>query len=354
MSKTSRSIFHTLRLTLRAQPRPKNFKLRNYQCFTWLAFRFRLRNTLNVQITVTQLTERLISSYARVGGINHLDGKNLPSKTGITGITVDLLRLLFPGFFDEKTIHSSELKVEMVSLVDSVLGRLEDEIAKALEYSPPAGLARAGLRSAAHDQTLEFLGNLPRVRELLHTDAEAAYSGDPAALSQEEIIVAYPFIEAIAVQRLAHELYRKNIALIPRIMTEWAHTRTGMDLHPGAKIGSHFFVDHCTGTVVGETCIIGDHVKMYQGVGLVAKSLAAGQALRGQKRHPTIEDRVTIYAGATIMGGDTVVGEGSTIGANVFLTASVPPHSFVVQEGVNMKVMSKKSREKKPGEDFNI
>src|SRR5438132_11299806 len=133
---------------------------------------------------------------------------------------------------------------------------------------------------------------------------------------------------------------------MPRILTGWAHARTGMDLHPGAQIGSHFFVDHCTGTVVGETTIIGNHVKMYQGVGLVAKSLEAGQALRGQKRHPSIEDRVTIYAGATIMGGDTVVGEGSTIGANVFLTTSVPPHSLVIQEEAKVKVLSKKDREK--------
>jgi serine O-acetyltransferase len=180
---------------------------------------------------------------------------------------------------------------------------------------------------------------------LLQTDAEAAYSGDPAASSKDEVIVAYPFIEAIAVQRLAHELYLDNIALIPRIMTEWAHARTGMDLHPGAQIGTHFFVDHCTGTVVGETAIIGNHVKMYQGVGLVARSLAAGQALRGQKRHPTIGDRVTVYAGATIIGGDTVIGEGSTIGASVFLTTSVPPNSLVVLEATNVKVMSKKSRE---------
>ena len=188
---------------------------------------------------------------------------------------------------------------------------------------------------------------------MLQTDIEAAFNGDPAALSKDEVIVAYPFVEAVAVQRLAHELYLKNIPLLPRIMTEWAHGRTGMDLHAGAQIGTYFFVDHCTGTVVGETTIIGDHVKMYQGVGLVAKSLAAGQQLRGQKRHPTIEDHVTIYAGATIMGGDTTVGEGSTIGANVFLTASVPPHSLVVQEDANVKVMSKKDREKTGG-DFHI
>ena len=295
--------------------------------------------------TLASLTKRLMASYLRVGGINHVDGKNLPSKNAIAEITADLLRLLFPGFFDEKPMHSSEIEAVTTTLLESVLGRLESEIGKSLEYAPPAGLEGADLSAMARTLTLKFLGNLPRVRELLQTDTEAAYNGDPAAFSKEEVIVAYPFIEAIAVQRMAHELYLDNIPLIPRIMTEWAHARTGMDLHPGARIGTHFFVDHCTGTVVGETTTIGNHVKMYQGVGLVAKSLAAGQALRGQKRHPTIEDRVTIYAGATIMGGDTVVGAGSTIGASVFLTTSVPPNSLVVLEAANVKVVPKKSHD---------
>ena len=304
-------------------------------------------------LTVTQLTDQLVASYAHAGGINHLDEKNLPSKRAIALITADLLRLLFPGFFDEKLIHSSEIRATTASLVENTMRSLEAEVGKSLEYRPPPELPKRGLRSFAHTLTTEFLASLPRIRELLQTDTEAAYNGDPAALSKEEVIVAYPFIEAIAVQRLAHELYLKNIPLIPRIMTEWAHARTGMDLHPGAQIGSHFFVDHCTGTVVGETSIIGSHVKMYQGVGLVARSLAAGQQLRGQKRHPTVEDWVTIYAGATIMGGDTVVGEGSTIGANVFLTTSIPPNSLVVQEEANVKVMPKKER-LRPPEDFHI
>jgi len=312
-----------------------------------------LPDTRFVPLTVTQLTDRLIASYAQSGGINHLDGKNLPSKSAITLITTNLLRLLFPGFFDEKPIHSSEIKVETASLMDAVLGSLEDEVYKSLEYSPPPEMPKKNLRSFAHTSTVQFLGSLSRIRELLQTDTEAAFNGDPAALSREEVIVAYPCIEAIAVQRLAHELYLNNIPLIPRIMTEWAHGRTGMDLHPGAQIGTHFFVDHCTGTVIGETSVLGNHVKMYQGVGLVARSLSAGQLLKGQKRHPTLEDRVTVYAGATIMGGDTVVGEGSTIGANVFLTSSVPPHSLVIQEEANVKVMSKKSREKGPDE-FHI
>jgi serine O-acetyltransferase len=306
-----------------------------------------------VQPTLNQLADRLVASYGHTGGINHLDGKNLPSKRAVERIAMDLLRLLFPGFFDEKLVHSSEIRAQVTGLLQEVAGQLESEIAKSLEYSPPAELPKKDLRPIARAYTLELLESLPRVRDLLQTDAEAAYNGDPAALSKEEVIVAYPFMEAIAVQRLAHELYLKNIPLIPRIMTEWAHGRTGMDLHPGARIGTHFFVDHCTGTVVGETTEIGDHVKMYQGVGLVAKSLSAGQQLRGLKRHPTIEDHVTIYAGATIMGGDTVVGEGSTIGANVFLTGSVPPHSLVIQEEANVKVMSKKDRKKQPP-DFTV
>lgn len=299
--------------------------------------------------TVTQLTERLVASYARVGGINHLDGKNLPSKRTIAAITLDLLRLLFPGFFDEKPIHSSEIKAETALRLSSVLTNLEGEIAKSLEYNPPPDLAKKDIRSHARAVTLEFLAALPHIRDLLQTDTEAAYNGDPAALSKEEVIVAYPFVETIAVQRLAHELYRRHIALVPRIMTEWAHSRTGMDLHPGAQIGTHFFVDHCTGTVVGETTTIGNHVKMYQGVGLVARSLSAGQLLRGKKRHPTVEDRVTIYAGATIVGGETVIGTGSTIGANVFLMHSVPPNSLVLVEDVNVKVLSKKDRDKSHG-----
>lgn len=296
--------------------------------------------------TTGMLTEQLLQSYARVGGINHLDGKNLPSKRVIAMITFDLLRLVFPGFFDEKTIHSSEIKVETATLIRSVFPRLEDEILKSLEYHPPEGAQKKEMRSLARQVTHGLLADLPRLRELLQTDIEAAYQGDPAALSHEEVIVAYPFVEAVAVYRLAHELYLKNVPLIPRIMSEWAHSRSGMDIHPGATIGPSFFVDHCTGTVIGETSVLGTKVKLYQGVALIARSLSGGQALRGKKRHPTIEDKVTIYAGSTIMGGDTVVGAGSTIGANVFLGHSVPPRSLVVLEDIKVKVMSKPEKEK--------
>ncbi len=267
-------------------------------------------------------------------------------------MTQDLLRMLFPGFFDEHPVHSSEIRVMTASLLDSVLGNLEDEIRKSLEHLPPEGLAKSQVKATAHAMTVEFLGKLPHIRDILQTDVEAAFNGDPAASCAEEIIVSYPFVEAIAVQRLAHELYSAGVPLIPRIMTEWAHFRSGMDLHPGAKIGSHFFVDHCTGTVVGETSVIGNHVKIYHGVTLGARSTSGGQTLRGKRRHPTIEDRVTIYPGATILGGDTVIGTGSTIGGNVFIMNSVAPHSLVIYDGLDMRVLNKLDREHAP--DFQI
>jgi len=298
-----------------------------------------------MSLSVDQLTERLLASYERAGGTNHVDGNNLPSKHAVAGIAVDLLCLLFPGFFDERPVHSSEAGPVASALLHSVLARLENEVRKSLKYAAARQPGDTDPPKAANALTRRFLGNLPRVREMLLTDTDAAFNGDPAAFSRDEVIVAYPYIEAIAVQRLAHELYLENIPLIPRIMTEWAHSATGIDLHPGARIGTHFFIDHGTGTVVGETAVIGNQVKLYQGVGLVARSLAAGQALRGQKRHPTLEDRVTVYAGATILGGDTVVGEGSTIGASVFLGRSVPPNSLVVPEATRVRVIPKYSQE---------
>jgi serine O-acetyltransferase len=297
-----------------------------------------------VNYPITELTQTLLASYRRHGGINHLDGANLPSKAAVAEITQDLLRLVFPGFFDDHVAHSSELQAETALRLDSIAGRLEDEIYKSLRCSKEGEDCGKDPRPAAHARTTEFLRQIPAVRELLQTDVEAAFQGDPAARSREEVIVAYPFIEAISVHRLAHELFQRNVPLLPRIMAEWSHARTGMDIHPGARIGSHFFVDHCTGTVIGETAVIGRNVKLYQGVGLVARSLAAGQALRGQKRHPTIEDGVTIYANATIVGGDTVIGAGSTIGASVFLMHSVPAQSLVLMDDFKLKVISKQER----------
>jgi serine O-acetyltransferase len=206
-------------------------------------------------------------------------------------------------------------------------------------------LREPGCPAAKAEQvTADFLARLPAVRALLTTDVEAAFAGDPAAATTDEIILAYPYLEAVAIQRSAHVLYELCVPLVPRIMTEWAHARTGIDIHPGARIGSHFFIDHGTGVVIGETSTLGERVKLYQGVALIARSLAGGQALRGKKRHPTIEDRVTVYSGTTIMGGDTVIGAGSTIGANVFLTRSVPARSLVFMEEQGLKVLDKDKR----------
>ena len=286
----------------------------------------------------------MVTSYAQLGGINRLEGANLPSKGAVVEITADLLRLLFPGFYDDRVIESSELKAETALLLDSLAGRLEDQLYKAVRSFDCAEAVKRDPRRAAHELTTDFLRSLPAVRAMLSTDIEAAFLGDPAARNREEVIVAYPGIEAVAVHRLAHELYLREVPFVPRIMSEWSHSRSGMDIHPGARIGPYFFVDQCTGTVIGETAVIGEHVKLYQGVGLVARSLAAGQALRGQKRHPTLEDQVTIYANATIVGGDTVIGAGSTVGANVFLMHSIPANSLVLLDDVRVKIMPKRDR----------
>lgn len=286
-----------------------------------------------------KVTEAILRSYATGGGTNHVDGANLPSKCAIAEICHSLLQLLFPGFHDTEPIHSTHLPRVTSHRVFSIAERLAEEICKSLRLDEP-NCPNAQATALSH----QFLGGLVRVRELLATDVQAAFQGDPAAGGSDEVILSYPFIEAIAIQRSAHVLYALEVPIIPRMMTEWAHSRTGIDIHPGAHIGSHFFIDHGTGVVIGETSTIGRHVKLYQGVSLIAKSLAGGQALRGKKRHPSIEDDVTIYANATIMGGDTVIGTGSTIGASVFLTHSVPARSLVLAEGHGVRVLEKDRR----------
>ena len=288
----------------------------------------------------SESTSALLQSYETFNGINHVDGANLPSKRAVSSICEDLLQLLFPGFHDVESIHSHDLPRVTAARLESIGVRLGTEICKSkrLGGEPDCPSDRA------LTITRDFLAGLTHVRELLHTDVEAAVRGDPAAESVNGVILSYPFVEAIAIQRSAHVLYKLGVPLISRMMTEWAHSRTGIDIHPGAQIGSHFFIDHGTGVVIGETSVIGKNVKLYQGVSLIARSLAGGQALRGQKRHPTIEDSVTIYASVTIIGGDTVVGAGSTIGASVFLTHDVPPRSLVRAEGHGVKVVNKDKR----------
>jgi len=291
------------------------------------------------------ITERIVASYKTHGGINHIDGANLPSKEAVVGITRDLMRLLFPGFVDNDVIYSRQVHEFVAVLAASISGRLQEEIVKALQYRTGPGVDMSQRDREAERLTLEFMEALPGIRGLLQTDVVATYEGDPAASSNEEVILAYPGLEAIAVQRMAHVLYRQHVPLIPRIMTEFAHGRTGIDIHPGATIGSHFCIDHGTGVVVGETTVIGQRVKIYQGVTLGAKSFAKdadGRIVKGSKRHPNIEDEVVIYAGATILGGDTVIGRGSVIGSNVWVMQSVPPRSIVYYENEQLRIKPQK------------
>jgi serine O-acetyltransferase len=291
---------------------------------------------------LTPLIGRVLGSYREIGGINNLDGSNLPSKRAIAQICEDLLQILFPGFHDEQPVATEEVNEITSTRIMSVAERLHVETCKSLRMQEPDCP-----RSRATEIVTHLIGELPAVRDLLWTDVEAAYEGDPASTSFDEIIVGYPSVEAVAIQRIAHALYKEELPLIPRIMTEWAHGRTGIDIHPGASIGGFFFIDHGTGVVIGETCRIGSHVKLYHGVTLGARSFQKdedGKIKKGGKRHPDVEDWVTIYPNATILGGETVIGARTTIGANVFLMESVAPDSLVRNERALVNIVSKKSR----------
>lgn len=293
-----------------------------------------------------QIVDELLSSYQDAGGINNIDGANFPSKRAIPGICEDLLRVLFPGFFEEHALCSQETKMVISERMSGILDRLRVEVHRSLRCRADDAIEEEDMRAKAHTIVCDFLHSLPSVRSILSTDVQAAYDGDPAAKSFEEIILSYPCIEAIAIQRSAHVLYQADVPLLPRMMTEWAHEKTGIDIHPGAQIGKHFFIDHGTGVVIGETCRIGAHVKLYHGVTLGARSFPKdedGNIVKGIKRHPDVEDNVTIYPNATVLGGDTVIGCGTTIGGNVFLMQSVAPHSLVALEDQDHRVLDKRS-----------
>jgi serine O-acetyltransferase len=286
--------------------------------------------------------ENLLRTYREDGGINYLEvATTLPSRPAIDESCVGLLGLLFPGFRGDALVRSSDLPEITRSRVKALHARLQPEIAKSLAMLKTTDAIEQRTEEIVHF----FIAELASLREMLWTDIDAAYEGDPAARSYEEIILAYPAIEAIAVQRMAHVLYDKEVPLIPRMMTEWAHSRTGIDIHPGAKIGSHFFIDHGTGVVIGETCEIGSRVKLYHAVTLGARSFQKddhGKIRKGGKRHPTVEDDVIIYPNSTILGGKTVIGRGTTIGGNVFLVSSVPPNSLVFYEEKQLQVVQKR------------
>jgi serine O-acetyltransferase len=294
-------------------------------------------------MSLEDIKQSLLASYERHGGINHLDGANLPAQSSVNQLAVDCMHLLFPGFFEESCLVKGAVAAHVDALLARLDARLLAEIGKCLAFAQdpaPAAHARA--------LTAKILAQLPSLREIIQTDVAAAYRGDPAARSTAEIILAYPCVLVISLQRFAHELYRLGVPLLPRMLTEYAHERTGCDLHPGARIGPHFFIDHATGVVVGETTTIGSHVKLYQGVTLGAKSFETddtGAPIKGVKRHPDIGDHVTIYAHATILGGDTAIGENSIIGSNVWLIKSVPAESVVYNKGENLVTRSRRKKE---------
>jgi serine O-acetyltransferase len=277
-------------------------------------------------LNIRKLADSILQSYREESDIIKIEGRNQIHSTVVIELIENLRSLIFAGFFSKKRLKVESIEYYVGELLETLIYFLQKQIARALRN---VRNDESEIEREAERITYEFLGKIPDVRRVLATDVAASYDGDPAAFSTDEIILSYPGIYAITVNRLAHELYKLGVPLIPRMMTEHAHSLTGIDIHPGATIGHNFFIDHGTGIVIGETTIIGNYVKIYQGVTLGALSTRGGQVLKGVKRHPTIEDHVTIYSGASILGGNTVIGEGVVIGSNAFITKSVPEKTRV-------------------------
>ena len=280
---------------------------------------------LRIKEDVREVVSLLLQDYEGGRDIDRLNVFDKPDKQKIIDITEKLIKLVFPGYYREKAFKMYNASSSLTVLIEDVFYRLNQQILLALRFREESDTeGEEDLESDALEICREFFHRLPKVRALVETDLQADFQGDPAATSTEEIILAYPGLMASTVNRIAHELYLLRVPMIPRLMTEYAHSLTGIDIHPGATIGKSFFIDHGTGIVIGETAEIGENVKLYQGVTIGALSTRAGQELRGKKRHPTIQDNVTIYSGASVLGGNTVIGEGSVIGGNAFITRSVP------------------------------
>ena len=289
----------------------------------------------------------ILMDYQKKRPIDSLNALSEPDKLIINGITDQLFNVIYPGYFRDRTYRYYEIRNFLMVTIEDIAfhlsrqignclkreelkGRFSDEEQVTKEVDELLGPEECHLlETQSKEITIEFFRRIPKIREYLDTDLEAFFDGDPAAENRDEIILCYPGFYAITVYRMAHELYDLKVPMLPRIMTEYAHTQTGIDINPGATIGKYFFIDHGTGIVIGETTQIGDHAKIYQGVTLGALSTRGGRKLQNKKRHPTLEDNVTIYSGASILGGDTVIGEGSVIGGNVFITSSVSPRTRV-------------------------
>ena len=288
---------------------------------------------INPMKNIDFLTETILDSYNKYGAINMSKNESFPTRENVISALKDIQSLIFPGFRSAEYLDSNNLRYVTGERIHRIVAVLTQETQKALIYLKKSAVD-SHCFNLAEQTVLSLIEELPEIRRKLLLDVKAALDGDPAARSAEEIILSYPGLEAILVYRIAHFLHINGVPIIPRIMSEHIHGKTGIDIHPGAVIGESFFIDHGTGIVIGETTIIGNNVKLYQGVTLGAVSVK--KAMSNKKRHPTLEDDVTIYAGATILGGETVIGKGSTIGGNVWLTSSVPPGSTTIAKQETM------------------
>lgn len=289
-------------------------------------------------MNIDGIVNSILGDYKEDRIINRTDITVQPDRDKVVEILDKLMKMVFPGYFREKNYKFYNLNSRLTVLTEDIIYNLKKQVAISLIQKPEYENASYDERvEASEGITEKFMMKLPDIRALIETDVQAFFDGDPASYNHSEIILCYPGLRAIVTARLAHELFVLGVPLIPRMMTEYAHSRTGIDIHPGATIGKYFFIDHGTGIVIGETTIIGDYVKIYQGVTIGALSTRGGQSLRGKKRHPTIEDRVTIYAGASILGGETVIGHDAVIGSNAFITSSVEPESRVSFRDQNCK-----------------
>ena len=300
---------------------------------------------------MSSLVEKMTECYQEEKCMQHLDATFLPSRKKTIDILEKLRRVIFPGFFDEKRITSEKVNYHIGNLLICVSDMLYDQVRQAIRYDANAGCCNEtdsdSCDKKANEITKQFLEKLPEIHRLLSLDVQATFDGDPASASTDENIFCYPGLDAIFIHRVAHELFKLGVPLLPRIMSEYAHNETGIDIHPGAQIGEKFCIDHGTGIVVGETCVIGNNVKIYQGVTLGALSTKGGQDWKGMKRHPNIEDDVTIYPNSTILGGSTTIGQGATIGGSVFITSSIPAWHRVTSGDVSLNISPPKKGKKK-------
>ncbi|MBP3761620.1 MAG: serine acetyltransferase [Ruminococcus sp.] len=303
----------------------------------------------NIEERITALVDTLTSDYEQGRTIDEIKPFDHPDEDVLINIISQLRNIVFPAHFRNKTLKSYTLRNNTSMILEDIIYNLTEQIKRVLRYSCEyEDICDEKIAAKSQELTFAFLEKIPKIREYIETDVQAAFEGDPAAFSKDEIIFSYPGLFAIFVNRIAHELFLLGVPMIPRIMTEYAHSKTGIDIHPGATIGKYFFIDHGTGIVIGETTVIGDYVKIYQGVTLGALSTRGGQSLKNKKRHPTIEDNVTIYSGASILGGETVVGKDVVIGGNAFITKSVSSGARVsikAQE-LNFKYGDKKPEKK--------